>query len=696
MRPDAPDRGPTPSPDRSSRWVRTCRWAAARPVLVGALLLHTGVSLLVWLSGTPLGTYGLECSVGAIGYDLAHGLNPAVPLLDYFDTFTGAYLTEGLLAAPFTVLPWRTIYAVKAGNLVTNAAILLLAWTFLERNVGRLAARVGVVALALGPPVMRHHSLAGPTYHYNELMFDFGMAVLWAEIVLRDRKTWPWYLLFGGLCGFAITNCHGSAGYVVVTLLLWWVCDRGLAVRPRTWTFGLGFLAGLAPLIAKATFHASYHRDVRGLRDFGFTHKQGDQRHLSVMAEKLRHMLDGDYAGALGFLDTLGPSWGFGPAEAFGNVYAGITFLAVPLVLVLAWRAIPAGLVGLLPFKRFAPSPTGARALALAVPAVFAMALVAAYLSSDLHIQTPDPATSQFREDRFLPPLTALLALNLGIAVELVVRMVRRPGRLARELLGKAAVVVAASVGLLLAGVCLVAQLRMVDFDGLMSTEGIPYRGRCYSAEALYAAEVLDGDPARAARFCSGFPESGHGDCYQGFAWSVGIGRAMRVQEVLGEPELPQEIGQSCMVLDPAWQRDCFNQLGWHMQSETIGCYENQEERIALVLEWCGTMPDEERTSWCLGGMGFYYGDHYGFAPHKLESIFPVDLVGEEGQRSIAWGIGYLLGYGYDLEAAAARQCEGYAAIAPGLKEACQNGVVASMETRSRPIPGGAVEPGPI
>ncbi len=642
-----------------------------RKALAGIVAAHAGISILIWLSGSPLGTYGLECTVGTLSHDLTHGLNPAVPWLDYFDTFTGGYLTSGLAAAPFSLLPWPTIYAVKAGTLLINAGVLILAWLFLHRNVGRVAAYTGTIALALGPPVLRHHGLIGPTYHYSELLFDLGLAVIWAEIALHGRKSWGWYFGFGLVGGYALTNCFGSAAFVAICGVLLLVVDRRIWTRRAAWMGWIGAILGLYPLLAKLFWHRGYHQDVRGLRDFGFSHGGGTESGGAL--GKVGSLVFGDYAGALGFGDA------FTGGYAFGLLYGTVTLLALVAVIWVARGRLWDGFLALVPGSRFAPSDRVARDLAWALPALFSLGLMAAYASSDLRIHPYDAATSQLRDDRFLVPLMAFLALNAGVMAQLL-----KP----RWLLWLGAPLLAGG---------LMGQLAMIDFAGLQQSSGIPYRGRCYAIQALFASEVLARQPERAQRFCSGFEEGSDGECYRGFAWGVGIHRVFSEEaEAIDDPSLPALGGTACDQLQPGWQRPCYRQLGWHLHTEMMDRGPDPRAWTETLVGWCSSMPDAQRAGWCLEGLGFTFGDHYSFDPTKLNTVFPPDSLTAEQRESVVSGVGAWLVHAYEDPETVRRLCKPYAALGNGLEVSCLDGAEATWTRIARPMPGGRVPPGPL
>lgn len=676
--------------------ARLAALAAARPEIGVIVLLHAALSVMVWLSGSPAGSYSLECQVGAVGHDLAHGLNPAVPLLDYFDTFTGVYLTEGLIAAPLTLLPIDTIVAVKAGCLLSNALILVLAWWFLMRTSGRLAAGVGTLLLALGPPALRHQSLAGPQYHYNELLFDLGAMVLWVEIAVHERRSWPWYALLGLVCGWGITNCYGSAAFVAVVLVLLLVDWRRL-LRPAPWVLPPALVLGVLPLLLKATVHRSYHQDMAGLRDFAVAHAGGGPaRTLGYLAHKLGAFVSGDYGGALGFLDALGPAWGDAAALRVGGAYAAVTLLAVPLVLALGWWTLPPGAAAPMPGRR--PAVVAGRAVALArmLPALAALALVLAYLTSNHYLKPAGLAESTLREDRYLPPLTAMLACNLGIAARVIAGLLGRVGAL-RGTLGRA---FAALAGLLLAALawpCVRAQVALVDAAGLRDTQGIPYRGRCYAAEAAYAQAALRGDPERGRLFCSGFPSSHHGECYRGFAWATAVDAMQRNkhrEDGSGDPLV--EAGKACEATGEPWARHCLQRVGWFVLSESIPFQRDWEGRVATTRDACRTLGSQEMSSKCLEGVGWAFADYFAFTPGKLPSVIGGWASGEVAPLPVARGIGSFYAHQYEDERTVERLCSAYVDVLPGFPDACREAARATWASDRLPLPGGPVTPGPL
>ena len=453
----------------------------SRPALVAILVANAALSLLVWFSGSMLGTYGLECSVGGIARDLATGLNPAIPLLDYFDTYTGFYLIEAILSLPFLLVA-EPIIATKVGNLLTNSAILVLCWHLLEKTVGKTAALLGTLGLALGPPTMQHHALIGPTYHYNELLFELGLILMWIRVLTVPKPGRSALLSLGLVAGLSITNNYSSIALVGLLGLLSLCSRRMLELRWR-WVLPVGgLLAGISPLALKLTIHDAYYLENAGLRDLGVFHEDANQRTLAELFGKATGLLSSDYAGALGFVDTTSQWLPVELGAGLSQFVAALSWLAAASVI--AFTAPM--LVRLIAARRSGERCNDNILLPpmAALPLCFAGAILTGYLFSEMSIRPFDFATSQFREDRFLPPVMALLSINLGLGTTLVVRALRSrlPGPVSSFLYVPFAVVLVTGF---------FGRIGMIDGEGLAQSDGIPYSGVCVMPQGLYAADAI-------------------------------------------------------------------------------------------------------------------------------------------------------------------------------------------------------------
>ncbi len=644
--------------------VRLRSLLRAHPALAATIAIQASLSLLTWFSGSLFGTWAFECGIGQIAHDLPRGLNPAVPLQDYYDGGTTGYLLAGLLASPFTLLPIRTIYAVKLYSLLFDAAVLVVAYAFLHRNLGRAAAVAGVILLALCPPLLAYYALRPGDYHYSELLFELGLALVVCEVVLRGRRTGRWYALLGGVAGLAIANCLASAAYVGVAGLLWWCLDKGALRRAGFWLAPPAFALGISPWLHKLLLHTPYgvaeqSLGARGLPPIG-------RAMLDRLGKEFGLLLEGLPLN-LGFTDALGPwALGFGwiwaiaaIAAVFGVLWAGRTGL----------KLLARGLVS-------APELTEAHRTAvgmLVLPAFF-VAFVLAWLLSGYGFAPADVDTTALRDNRFLPAGVGFLALNLGAAIGL---LVQRRGRGWALLL------------LPLVGMTLAGQLAMVSWTGLSASEGIPYRGQCTDLQGLFASEVLADRsllPAEAVQagvqLCSGFEDAS--DCLRGYAWGVALGEVRCAPGARGVQCLLTDAGiQRCDAL-PAGEltRDCIRQVGWSYNHRL-----RLEPRPAHVAYsgWCGEFGGA-RASWCLEGMGFWLADELGYAPWKFD-VFARPEAGRSMRAAVAKGYGYAITHHLEQGWKARAVCAELGLLDPAIEAPCLSGVATGYAVYGRAWP---------
>ena len=625
-----------------------------------------------------LGTYGLECSIGGIARDLATGLNPAIPLLNYFDTYTGVYLIEAILSLPFLLIA-EPIVATKAGNLLTNSAILVLCWHLLERTGGGTAALLGTLALALGPPTMQYHSLIGPSYHYNELLFELGLILLWLRVLTTPQPGRFSLLSLGLIAGLSVTNNYSSIALVGLLGLLSLSSRRMLGLRWR-WAFPVvGLLAGISPLAMKLSVHDAYYLGNAGLRDLGVFHEDADQRTLAELFGKAASLLSNDYAGSLGFVDTTSQWLSVEIGTGLSQVVSGLSWLAAASVI-----AFTAPMMArLIAARRSTERCTDGVLLPpmAALPLCFAGAILTGYLFSEMSIRPFDLATSQFREDRFLPPVMALLSMNLGLATALVVRWLRSRLPVPVSSLLYLPLVLVFVTGLL-------GRLGMIDGEGLADSDGIPYSGVCVMPQGLYAADAIAGDRSNAERFCAGFPNEAWGDCMQGVAggfalYHLGADRDRHLQSAQLDPKLIN----GCRAISPPFEQDCLLQLGWNMSSDIIQPFGPPVPELQRVEDWLASIPDPTDARLFSAGLGFWFGDHYGFAPEKLSGLFQTAPPSPVLREGMALGFGYHLAYSMTSQRQVERLCKRFSQRNPSVGSLCIEGAALYRNHRSQPPP---------
>lgn len=634
------------------------------PVRVGlpivAFVVQALLAVLLWTSGTPHGTWTFECGVGALAWDLGHGLNPHWPLLDYFDSWTSGYLVAALVAAP-AMLVLKPIVALKLLSLFTVAATGLLAWRGLRLTAGEDAASIGTVGFLLGPPMLWYYAIRAGDYHYSELL---GVLLLWAVVAgvatgappLRGRFAGA--AAVGAAAGFACLLSFGALAGVAILLTLW-----VLVRRSSWWDLAALPAAALAsaPLLWKLTVHRPFGVEaIEG--SFGVPYAVGRWR----WGELLRELLDVPRG--------LGANLGW--AEVAPGL-APIDAAVAPLLLVAcAWgvaRAVPLLLLAARARLRGAHLDDGSvRRLLAWAPALIATALVATWLVLPAELRPAIEGREQLRDNRFLPPALGLMVLNLGPALADGMRLLL-PGRRLPVL------PVAAVVGLLGA----LGAGAMVDWASVGGA--IPYRGRCYDVLGVYAARHVPlGDGAlHRPELCGGFPDEGRAPCLRGRAWGIGMrethGGAIDPRSSSGR-RLVQGAGERCAQLPAGLDEDCVRHLGWTLNWIGTG---TDRPLLSMLAPRCELLPREQRLV-CLEGTGVWFADHLGAWPERFDRLYPDDPLVPGGRGAAARGLGSYLAHTYQDRAAAIARC---GLLGPDVESACLDGVAVGFAVHDRPFP---------
>jgi len=586
------------------------------PWLAALLAVHTAFALLLWFSGSPFGTWTFECGAGGTAWDLAHGRNPAFGWSDYYDSWTSGYLLWALLEAPGTWLPGPPIYALKAVSLATTAAVVVAGYAFALRVADRATARLAAAGLALAPPTLWFYAVHAGDYHYSEILFELLLFGAAARVVHDDRWTVGRAGALGLLAGLAITTSFGAGLAVLVTVA------AVLARRPR-WAVQLpaaavvvGGLVGLAPGIVKATLH----------QPFGLSAAAGefDVPYLGsvlwgLIPRKLA-LLPTRLADHTGFADLIPALHAVDHVVAAGVLAAGL-----------------GGLIGAVRQRR-------EDAVLAWLPGLFVAALLGTYLLLPLYLPERHPLLSDFRDIRWLPALLGAAAVGAPIAL--------RPWPRVRLLLLVPALAAPIAWG------------AMIDAP----SAGIPYPGRCYELQGLYAGKhvplVEDGALAR-PDLCAGFDDPGA--CERGRAWAPAVytlatgGFTPRRRD-----ESLAAVAAQCDAAPPELRRPCYRHLGWAL----LTAVSPAERPAEVVRRRCRAVADRQARAWCHEGVGFWFADHLGGWPERLEPL--LDGADANLRRSAVAGVGARIGLGDPDPAWVARQCARYGAITDGAAAVCE------------------------
>jgi hypothetical protein len=593
------------------------------PLLVLALLIHSGLAIALWTTGSLHGTWTFECGVGATAWDLAHGRNPAFAWTDYFDSWTSGYLLWALLEAPLMRLPWDPIYAVKAVSLLTTYAAVGFAYLFVREVTDRRWALVGAVGLLFGPPALWYYSQLGGNYHYTELVPCF--ALFWRLAVRVKQSAWGarGALELGLLAGLAVSTSLGSILPVALSVAAFMALRWGRMRRPVTWLAIPAIAVGLLPLLIKA-LHDPFGQPPSA-SEFEMPYFGGAIR--QPIFHKVTQ-LPGLLIQHVGF-EELSP--GLWPLDSiYGSMVLAVAALA---------------LMGLL---RFSKEPT--RVLGL-LPGLYVAGLLVIYLLLPTHMP-PGSITGDYRDVRWLPPL--LGAAPLAFAVVL--------SRMPRGAWAVAWVpVVAGLIGIAV----------MIPFSEVQAR--IPYSGRCPMVLGLYAGKVLppivDGEPSR-ADVCEGFGD-GAAQCDLGRATSVAVYSAARKElRRGGRSPGAASVEAVCEDLEGDSRRACFRQLGWALVGgwpwrDPSHLWEHHKDE-------CSSLRSTQSQAWCREGVGYWFADHLGAWPERLP-VFLVDAP-PQARELVLKGIGARLGWAYRDDVDVQRACDRYAFVQVDGEQACLEG----------------------
>jgi hypothetical protein len=631
-----------------------------RRILFLVLAAFSGFSILSWSSGSLWATWGIECNVGTVAWDLVHGLQPGLSLYDYAQRYATGYLLAGVAAAPLVALGVPAALALKLLALGTGWAVISLGWELVDRLGPPPAADLAAAALAAPVPLVWAYMLQAGNYHFTELVPDLGTLLLAAEILTRQRRSaWVWAAL-GAVAGLAVCTSFGAAAFVLPALA--WTLWAGSAWRgPASWIVLPSFVLGCAPLLHKVlVFEPSGGGAGAGLRSLNVQPDSG------AVLGKLGHAVV-DFPLGLAFADA----WRFVPgalANAAAFLWAGIGLACLLALAIRAGRAaLPLGAASapsdLATAQRAAASRRGLLLLPLAL-----VAFSAAYLLSDQRISAARGIDAQLRSSRFLPAPTALLSLAPAILLASLSPSARQARRLA----------LAAAAALPLLGAP--SWLAAVDWGS--AGAGLPYRGRCYDLIGLYLSDTHPDPlgPAEDWRLCRDFEGPGAAaECFAGWTWSVG---QVHLRHDSSGWRLDETGVRACRSLPEAWRAECWRMVGWGITMRSLP--ELGADTPRDVARACDALPGDAPAA-CREGYGFYLGDHYAYAPRKLEALVLRDA--PDAASATAWyrGVAVLLRHELANLAAAARWCEGLSAAEA--RDACRAGLAAAAAVESRPLP---------
>lgn len=666
-------------PDRNAgpRARRLRALAARHRGLLVILALHALVVALTAGRGSPWTTLSMDCLSGAIGETILH--EPAWTPWSIIDGIVGGQVVTGTVALPLWALLGTANGLVgKVSAWLFCVVLLVLVYALVHRACGRAGAALAAAAVAFSPPLVFAGSMIASNWHWSELLFDYGAALLaigvaWPAVRAPDRSTPHLGLAgLGLLGGLSIFNSPASMPFIA---LAWLIAPMGLGLRRSLVGLpaaALGAAVGLAPLFWRVmTFEPPTGGPDKGdpmwRRLFQFRpewDKLGDLVYPELpVTLHLREAAPYMAGWAAGILEV---AW---VACCWGGCLLTLVFA-----------------VGAL---RKSERDGGAIA-AMVTPLAFCAAFIAAYLVIDVRIELLGPEWSEFRQasHRIFPVL--LVAMAVGSApgwvglYRLLAGVRGRRLRVGLQVLALVAALVPPTVGLL-------GQAGMAaGAPGLSKGALTGYRGNCFDIPGVFLAgrrQPVAELEAQCALLSTPLRQQ---DCLAGLALGIGF-HAVRLA---GEGEWPGDrdddpcdriapsLGARCDSWSPEEQpvlegdleevcRDfqglrgelCLMGAGWFLSQVAWG-------RDHWPLPACDSLGSEPARDACWRGQGLQLADHLGFTPDRYARH--LYRVPKQRRAAVARGGGYMSGRTWASEAIARLPCE---ALEPTLLEPCLAGI---------------------
>jgi hypothetical protein len=627
-----------------------------RHLLSLLLVAHGGLLAAVVGRGSPWATASIDCVTPTLA-EIALS-EPAWSLWDGVDTFVGGQSLAALAGLPAFVLAGTSAGVGKALAIVLSLGIVALVWTLL-RPAGKGAAALGTAGVAFAPPVVLHASTILGNWHYAQLLFDYGAAVL-ALLLLgplaaapTPRRMAAW-AGFGGVVGLGMAHSPGSVPFLGLSCLLL-VLGSGRRALAGLLPAAVGFVVGGGALWWKLATSVDAARDPTLSRLFD-------------LRPNLARLPDLVYPGLPWTLHVhdLAP-----PAAVSAVFTAEVSWVLstwVGLLLAAIW-AVLATRRGM-----------SRRAVwGVCVPLAFVATFAAVCVLLDLEIERLPWRYTNVREHthRVIPPLLVAMAVGAGpgwaAAWGWAGRLPIGAARAVRLVIGAAA-----ATPPVLGAAATLAILAAAPGGGPA------YRGVCFDVAGFKAVGLHGAEDAseRCGRLSTPAREA---DCLAGVAWGVGFHGA-RVEGALG----PRPRAEVCAHIPPDLRPRC---LGWADGDvpviRGVDCAHLDDDRrdlCGLGIGWfvsslgrvwpeapvaaCDSLAEARDREACWRGPGFAAADHLHSTPDRLAATlreFP-----EARWAALARGSGYSIGRTYAGENTALTLCD---ALGSDFAAACRRGV---------------------
>ena len=221
-----------------------------------ALLVY--VALRAWILATAFESVAVPVyeisTIGSYGWALSKGVE-LLPWSEHYDNAGAQILTAWLSAWSYRIFG-ASYLALKLVPLAFGAALLAMVGRMLARHFSGRAALIGMLSVAVAPPIVTKYSMLAKGNHFEGLTLLF--VALWAALETPEPghpRRWFWVAFTGLALGFSVSMYFGAMLTGPVLTVAWWIRFGALQSLRDTPAFGLGLGVGLIPfaLINAAT-----------------------------------------------------------------------------------------------------------------------------------------------------------------------------------------------------------------------------------------------------------------------------------------------------------------------------------------------------------------------------------------------------------------------------------------------------------
>ncbi|MEM8710223.1 MAG: glycosyltransferase family 39 protein [Planctomycetota bacterium] len=214
-----------------------------------ALALYVG--LRFWILATAFDAVAIPvyeiATIGSYSWTLSGGV-PLLPWADHYDN-AGAQILTSWLAALSYGLFGASYLALKLVPLTFGVVLLALVGRLLARFVSGRAALLGMLSVAVAPPIVTKYSMLAKGNHFEGLTLLFLALLLALEVPRDSPRRRAWVVGTGFALGFAISMYFGAILTAAVLSVAWLIrFGFGRSLRDLPW-FGGGFAMGLVPFV---------------------------------------------------------------------------------------------------------------------------------------------------------------------------------------------------------------------------------------------------------------------------------------------------------------------------------------------------------------------------------------------------------------------------------------------------------------